>query len=152
MGWRYLSFTLGGFTLVLASIRFFVFELLESPRFLAGDGRNSDAVKVIHELAKFNGKTSSLTVEELEAPDRASAFSFSKEKHGILSKSSKINTRHIKALFNTPKMAWSTSLLIFIWGKEIVIVVRAMIHCTQVFLDLPLRCIVISFHICGLSD
>lgn len=152
MGWRYLSFTLGGFTLFLAGIRFFVFKLLENPRFLAGNGRNSDAVKVIHELAKFNGKTSSLTVEELEAPDRASASSYSKEKNRILSKSSNINTGHIKALFATPKMVWSTSLLTSIWGKEIAIVVRAMTQCTQAFLDLLSHCMAISCHTCRLSD
>ncbi|OJA08971.1 hypothetical protein AZE42_13988, partial [Rhizopogon vesiculosus] len=116
MGWRYLLFTLGGITLFLWGIRFFVFTLLESPRFLSGIGRDAEAVEVIHKLAKFNGRTSSLTVEELEAPERAAgARSSSQEKRNILSKSSKYDPVHVKALFATPKMAWSTSLLIAIW-------------------------------------
>ncbi|KAG1873348.1 MFS general substrate transporter [Suillus tomentosus] len=118
MGWRYLLFTLGGITLSLWAVRFFIFTLLESPRFLSGIGRDADAVEVIHKLAEFNGKTSSLTLEELEAPDRAmpGKRSSSGERRNIISKNSKYNTGHIKALFATPKMAWSTSLLIAMWG------------------------------------
>ncbi|KAG2359333.1 major facilitator superfamily domain-containing protein [Suillus spraguei] len=118
MGWRYLLFVLGGFTLSLWAVRFFTFTLLESPRFLSGIGCDAEAVEVIHKLAKFNGKTSSITVEELEAPNKSASGrrSSSEERHNILSKSSKYNTVHIKALFATPKMAWSTSLLIVIWG------------------------------------
>ncbi|KAJ8583357.1 MFS general substrate transporter [Rhizopogon salebrosus TDB-379] len=117
MGWRYLLLTLGSITLFLWAIRFFVFTLLESPRFLSGIGRDADAVEVIHKLAEFNGHESSLTLEELEAPDRvAGTRSSSLERHKLLSKSSKYDPVHIKALFATPKMAWSTSLLIVIWG------------------------------------
>ncbi|OJA13521.1 hypothetical protein AZE42_10523 [Rhizopogon vesiculosus] len=118
MGWRYLLFILGGITLLLGAFRIFSFSLLESPRFLSGVGRDADAVRVIHQMAKFNGKVSSLTVEELEAPDRAAEGGRSSymEKHTILSKNSHYNTEHIKAFFATPKMTWSTSLLIAIWG------------------------------------
>ncbi|OAX33181.1 MFS general substrate transporter [Rhizopogon vinicolor AM-OR11-026] len=118
MGWRYLLFILGGITLLLGAFRIFSFSLLESPRFLSGVGRDADAVRVIHQMAKFNGKVSSLTVEELEAPDRAveGGHSSYMEKHTILSKNSHYNAEHIKALFATPKMAWSTSILIAIWG------------------------------------
>jgi hypothetical protein len=128
MGWRYLLFTLGGITLSLWAVRFFIFTLLESPRFLSGIGRDADAIEVIHKLAKFNGKTSSITIEELEAPDREmlGERSSSRERHNIFSKSSKYDAGHIKALFATPKMAWSTSLLIAIWGEDVVIVARAM--------------------------
>jgi hypothetical protein len=123
MGWRYLLLTLGSITLFLWAIRFFVFTLLESPRFLSGIGRDADAVEVIHKLAEFNGHESSLTLEELEAPDRvAGARSSSLERHKLLSKSSKYDPVHIKALFATPKMAWSTSLLIVIWGKDMDII------------------------------
>ena len=44
MGWRYLLFALGGMTLFLWALRFFVFPLEESPRFLVGRGRDADAV------------------------------------------------------------------------------------------------------------
>jgi hypothetical protein len=152
MGWRYVLFTMGGLTLFLWAIRIVCFTLFESPRFLSGIGRDADAVDVIHRLAKFNGKTSSLTVEELEAPGRLDGHPSGKEKHQILSKSSDYNISHIKALFTTtPKMAWSTSLLVVIWGEEIVIVASAMTNETQVVSGLQPRCITISCRSCVFS-
>ena len=61
MGWRYLLWTLGGLMIVLFIIRFFVFHLYESPKYLMGRGRDEEAVKVIHQIAQYNGKKSSLT-------------------------------------------------------------------------------------------
>ncbi|KAF8840640.1 MFS general substrate transporter [Paxillus ammoniavirescens] len=119
MGWRYLLFALGGLTLFLWGLRFFVFTLLESPRFLSGIGKDAEAVHVIRKLAEFNGKTTTLTVEQLEAPGRLNTdwdSSPSRGRRNILSKDSKFDAGHIKALFATPKMAWSTSLLIALWG------------------------------------
>jgi hypothetical protein len=117
MGWRYLLFALGGITLFLWGLRFFIFTLLESPRFLSGIGKDAEAVEIIHQLARYNGKTTSLTVEELEAPGRIRDMSPSRtQRDNILSKDSKYNANHIKALFATGKMAWSTSLLIVLWG------------------------------------
>lgn len=119
MGWRYLLFALGGLTLFLFGVRFFAFTLLESPRFLCGIGKDKEAVDVIHQLAKYNGKTTTLTVEELEAPGRVQDESPSGPRRNILSKASQYDAGHIKALFATPKMAWSTSLLISIWGMVV---------------------------------
>lgn len=116
MGWRYLLFALGGLTLFLWGLRFFVFTLFESPRFLSGIGKDAEAVEVIHQLAKYNGKTTTLTVEELEAPGWDQDTSATRARRDILSKDSKYGANHIKALFATPKMAWSTSLLIALWG------------------------------------
>jgi len=116
MGWRYLLFALGGLTLFFWCLRFFVFNLFESPRFLSGIGNDAEAVKVIHKLAKYNGKTTTLTLEELEAPGQNLDASPSRMRRAILSKDSKYGASHIKALFATPRMAWSTSLLIAIWG------------------------------------
>lgn len=124
MGWRYLLFALGGLTFLFWALRFFVFTLLESPRFLSGIGKDAEAVEVIHQLAKFNGKATTLTVEELEAPERDQDVSQSRSRREILSKDSKYGTSHIKALFATPKMAWSTSLLIALWSMVPSIVLR----------------------------
>ena len=65
MGWRYLLFTLGGCTLVLWGLRFFIFTLEESPRFLAGRGHDQEAVAVVQRLAAYNRRSCSLTVEQL---------------------------------------------------------------------------------------
>lgn len=115
MGWRYLLFILGAVTLLLWAIRFFVFELLESPRFLIGVGKDEAAVAVIHKIAKYNNSEVNLTVEQLsEAGEQAGGGSL--VKRGVLSKSSVFGLGNIKALFRTPKMAFSTGLLMLIWG------------------------------------
>lgn len=123
MGWRYLLFTLGACTLVLWAFRFFVFTLEESPRFLAGRGLDAEAVAVVQRLAAYNGHTCGLTVEQLVKAGEAA-----RERHGltgdkqgvrVLSQSSYYTIDHIKALFETRKLAWSTSLLISLWGMSI---------------------------------
>lgn len=119
MGWRYLLFTLGAFTLVLWALRFLLFTLEESPRYLVGRGRDAEAVAVIQRLAAFNGRTCSLTVEQLVAaggPAQDKDKESNDEKLHILTRTSNYTMDHIKALFKTRKMAWSTSLLIAIWG------------------------------------
>ncbi|KZP05085.1 MFS general substrate transporter [Athelia psychrophila] len=115
MGWRYLLFILGGITILLWAIRLFTFRLLESPRYLAGLGKNREAVDVIQQLAAYNGTLCNISVEMLEAAEKNAAPTEIGKKR-ILSQSSRFTTQHIKALFATPKMAWSTSLLIAIWG------------------------------------
>ena len=134
-------FTLGGLTLLLWFVRFFVFRFHESPRYLIGRGRDEEAVEVIRKIAKFNGRVDrcSLTVEDLQkasrgvsekgqftlptpetgGDDRVSTgveTTSAVKTTGLLSDSSHLSGSHIKALFGTRKMAWSTSLLVVIWG------------------------------------
>lgn len=120
MGWRYLLFTLGGVTILLWALRFFIFQLEESPRYLVGLGRDEEAVAVIQRLALFNGRSSSLTVEDLINARRGVIGGEVEEgKEGkVFSKSSDYTVDHIKALFKTRKLAWSTSLLISLWGTH----------------------------------
>ena len=122
MGWRYLIFTLGGVTLFLWAVRFFLFNLEESPRFLVGLGKDEEAVAVLQRIAAYNGRTCSLTVDQLvKAGEQAMQNSGvshdeTKTRH-VLSKSSSYSIDHIKALFKTRRMAFSTTLLIVLWGK-----------------------------------
>lgn len=114
MGWRYLLFILGALTLILWGLRFFVFHLFESPRFLIGKGKDTEAVTVIRKMAEFNSTTTSLSVEQLSLAGKASNEG---RETRVLSKGSVYNVKHIKALFATKKMAFSTSLLMAIWGE-----------------------------------
>lgn len=109
---------------VLWVIRFFVFTLYESPKYLMGRGRDAEAVAVVHKVAAYNGVTSSLAVEHLQAVKMKDEFGG--KEGGELDTSAiaaakrkleKFNAGHVKALFATRKLAWSTSLLIVIWGK-----------------------------------
>lgn len=121
MGWRYLLFTLGGITLLLWSLRFFAFKLLESPRYLAGLDKDAEAVAIIHQLAEYNSATYDITVEKLAMSNQGTntAAGNTSGRHKILSASSRLSLQHIKALFATPKMARSTGLLIALWGRSI---------------------------------
>ena len=99
----------------LWGLRFFVFQLLESPRYLAGIGKDTEAVAIIHQLAEYNSTSCSITVENLALAGRDSGPSGGGTHH-ILSQGSRFSPQHIKGLFATPKMALCSSLLIGIWG------------------------------------
>ena len=108
-------------------IRFLVFHLYESPKYLMGRGRDSEAVAVVHKVAAYNGKTSSLTVDMLREVERSNtdvakgpALDTS-ARAAALRKLRKFDTNHVKALFATKKLAYSTSLLIVIWGKPVLV-------------------------------
>ncbi|KAI0255593.1 MFS general substrate transporter, partial [Lactifluus subvellereus] len=116
MGWRYLVFTFGGVMLLLAFVRLFAFPLYESPRYLLGRGRDAEAVAAVREIARYNGTETSLTVEDLEKAAHGGRQKEGAEKWRILSEGSVWTAKHVRALFAKKKMAWSTSLLIWIWG------------------------------------
>ncbi|WVR03640.1 hypothetical protein IAU60_000635 [Kwoniella sp. DSM 27419] len=54
MGWRYEVIILGGMTLLVFFLRFFVFNFHESPKFLLSRGREAEAIEVLHKIAQFN--------------------------------------------------------------------------------------------------
>ena len=112
MGWRYYCFTVGALSLFFWAVRFTT-PLLESPRFLVGKGKDEEAVRVVHELARINGKTSNLTVDQLlvvggknlnegGAVARKGGF-------GYVS----IAVRHFKGVFATKRMTLS-SVVVFL--------------------------------------
>ena len=118
MGWRYLVITLGALTFLLAILRLFVFPLHESPRYLFGRGLDEDAVAVIHEIARYNGTKSGLTVEDLKDAGHSAERQEGTRKWHVLSESSVWTAKHVRSLFATKKMAWSTSLFIWISGMH----------------------------------
>jgi MFS family permease len=58
MGWRYFLVVMGGISLIEFFIRFACFTVFESPKYLMGKGQDEEAVRVVHEVARRNGKTS----------------------------------------------------------------------------------------------
>jgi len=121
MGWRYFMLAMGGVALLMFLVRFVCFTIYESPKFLMGKGRDAEAVKIVHEVARRNGKTSTLTLEELElcnelAPAGSISQPQSHTQAALKRNLEKIDTRHIKALFATRKLAFSTSLITLVWA------------------------------------
>jgi hypothetical protein len=102
--------------LLLAVLRTFAFPLYESPRYLLGRGHDEAAVAVVREIARYNGTESSLTVEDLQEAAQSAEHKEGAYRWRVLSDSSAWRANHVRALFSTKKMAWSTSLLIWIWG------------------------------------
>jgi hypothetical protein len=110
-------------------IRIFIFPVYESPKFLASIGRDAEAVTVIHQIAKRNNKPCDLTVEDLH---RAAAPYLTSDEvlnstnpattkfttfQLIKASFSDVSFEHIKPLFSTPRLAYSTSLVIFCYAS-----------------------------------
>lgn len=73
MGWRYQLIVLGGMTLAIFCVRFFIFPFHESPKFLLSHGREEEAIEVLHKIAKFNKQPApTLTLEDFAAVDASS--------------------------------------------------------------------------------
>jgi MFS family permease len=120
MGWRYFLLAMGGVAMLMFFLRFVCFTIYESPKFLMGKGKDAEAVKIVHEVARRNGKTSNLTLEDLQLCDQLAGPSTpvpqSHAQAAIKRNLQKINTSHVKALFATRKLAFSTSLITLIWA------------------------------------
>lgn len=117
MGWRYFLIAMGGLTLLMFLARFLLFSLYESPKYLMGKGRDEEAVRIVHEVARRNGKTSSLTVDDLKACEPEGYVAQTNvtavaKRHLV----EKLDAEKIKALFSTFKLGLSTGLMMGIWG------------------------------------
>ena len=66
MGWRYTLLCLGAICLAIFFLRFVIFRFQESPKFLLYRGKDDKAVEVLHKIAKFNGRESSITLETFD--------------------------------------------------------------------------------------
>jgi hypothetical protein len=105
----------------LWAIRFFVFQLHESPKFLMGRGKDEQAVESVHYIAKYNGKESRLTVEDLQkAAAQAGAGDMeTSAKAAALRTIERFRFEHVRALFATGRLAYSTTLIIILWGTHV---------------------------------
>ncbi|MCJ1293538.1 hypothetical protein MMC34_005093 [Xylographa carneopallida] len=115
MGWRYFMIAMGGIAMLMFAIRFLCFTIFESPKYLMGRGRDADAVRVVHEVARRNGKTSALTLADLQAFDQQGQVQ-TDASAALHRKLEKLNFTHVRSLFASPKLAWSTSLIMLIWA------------------------------------
>ncbi|KDQ10969.1 hypothetical protein BOTBODRAFT_35738 [Botryobasidium botryosum FD-172 SS1] len=128
MGWRYFLFTMGGIMLLLFFLRFFVFNLYESPKFLVGRGKDAQAIQVLENVAKYNNTQFSLTLEQLTnvqgfkkqsevVGDGGGTSAVDTSITAVLRRNmQKFDMNHVKALFATRQLAYSTSLVILLWA------------------------------------
>lgn len=125
MGWRYLLITMGGLAMLMFIGRFALFTLFESPKFLMGKGRNEEAVQVVREIAKRNGRRTSFSLSHLmgtEDSENENDYGIQTPAPALTTQNiirmrlEKLSLEHVRALFDTPRRAWSTSLIILVWA------------------------------------
>lgn len=143
-GWRYTFYTLGAVTFVMFLMRFAVFQLPESPKFLVAHNRDAEAVRTLKEIARRNGKelgddVISVSIlrsaageevgmdEDHELPEDHRGFkglfysciSIPKELFSALKNfkptNLKPNTSHVTPLFAGFQMAYTTTIIFLLW-------------------------------------
>lgn len=131
-GWRLFVLAIGLITLGMFCLRFFVFHLFESPKYLLSRGRQPEAVAVVHGLAFRNGAKTWLTEAVLDAvvngddaydsgDERArhrghAAVSALSTKSVIKAKLDEFSGARIRPLFSNRKLGLATALVWFCWA------------------------------------
>ncbi|KAK4042207.1 hypothetical protein C8A01DRAFT_14111 [Parachaetomium inaequale] len=116
MGWRWFLITMGGITVVMFVVRFGLFTIYESPKYLMGKGKDEEAVRIVREVARRNGKETTLTVEDLRACEPEGYVHQAKAADAVRRKLENVSLDRVKALFATRKLALSTGLIMLIWA------------------------------------
>lgn len=116
MGWRYFVIVMGGISMIEFLIRFLCFTVFESPKYHMGKGNDEEAVRIVHEVARRNGKTSPLTIEDLRACEPAVGAVHTDAAAALKRKLEKLNLTHVRALFATKKLAFSTGMIMLVWA------------------------------------
>lgn len=122
-GWRYFIFATGVLTFIMFLVRYFVFHLFESPKFLLSQGRYAEAVAVVQGIAFKNGARTWLTLEVLDAVagddgGRADAVSAPRVSAAnvVLEKLRSFSGERLRPLFSSRKLGLATGLLWFCWA------------------------------------
>ncbi|EXJ79526.1 hypothetical protein A1O3_07805 [Capronia epimyces CBS 606.96] len=118
MGWRYLFILMGGLTMIGFCVRFFVFRLYESPKYLVSLGKYEEAIDVLNKVAKYNGVTQSLTVEHLRAAEQNAESTDHRREHfkRAVAHLGPRGWNNIRVLWSTKKLALSFALVMLLWG------------------------------------
>lgn len=107
---------MGLIALIMFGLRFLAFTLYESPKYLMGKGREEEAVANVHKIAAKNGKTSSLTLEDLTIYNDPNVQQGTDARAVLKRRLEKVNLEHVRSLFRTPKLAFSSAVTIAVWA------------------------------------
>jgi hypothetical protein len=107
-GWRYVWFASGGLVFIMSLLRLTVLRLRETPKFLIGEGRDAEAVETLLFIAEKYNRPCSLTLEKMAACGATTLRTGSKWGPGEIGV-------HLKGLFATRRIGWSTSLIWLSW-------------------------------------
>jgi len=121
-GWRRFVLTIGVITFIMFVVRFFVFHLFESPKFLLSKGRQAEAVAVVHGIAYRNGAKTWLTEDILDAVvddagglQRRPSVGLS-TRHVLRNRLASFSGERLRPLFKTRKLGTATAIIWFVWA------------------------------------
>ncbi|KAH6630920.1 major facilitator superfamily domain-containing protein [Chaetomium sp. MPI-SDFR-AT-0129] len=118
-GWRHFVSTIGIITFIMFLVRFFLFHMFESPKYLLSKGRQAEAVAVVQGIAFKNGKKTWLTEEVLDAvvDDTAPLVQRRLSTRNIIrNKLASFSAERIRPLFKNRKLGLTTALIWFAWA------------------------------------
>ncbi|KAF9055581.1 MFS general substrate transporter [Panaeolus papilionaceus] len=142
-GWRYFLYAMGGLMLLFWVLRFVVFKLYETPKFLVGKGREREAREVLKNVRRYNEGKSARGAGDITSGEDCDEEKNGKieagsgelgvdEEHGEKSQRKgegnlkptswwsglrdEMNVNHVGPLFETRQKMIVTSLLISIWA------------------------------------
>ncbi|KAH8170597.1 major facilitator superfamily protein [Sarocladium implicatum] len=119
-GWRYFIVTIGIITFSMFVVRFFIFHLFESPKFLLTRGRQNEAVAVIHGIAYRNGTKTWLTSEILDlvaAEDDPEPMVVVATKFDLRKTLMSFSNERLRPLFQNKTLGTATALIWFCWAS-----------------------------------
>ncbi|KAG6139610.1 hypothetical protein E4U34_004896 [Claviceps purpurea] len=128
-GWRYFIVSIGLVTFAMFVLRFFVFRLFESPKFLLNKGRQDEAVAVVHGIAYKNSTKTWLTSDILDqvAADEAGhsrsgqssppPLAVKSASGAIKEKIKGFSGERLKPLFENKTLGMATGLIWFSWAS-----------------------------------
>ncbi|KAG5948646.1 hypothetical protein E4U53_006221 [Claviceps sorghi] len=127
-GWRYFIVSIGLVTFALFVVRFFIFRLFESPKFLLNQGRQHEAVAVVHGIAYKNGAKTWLTSDILDqvaageaGPSQSRLSSpllpVKSGPSAIKEKLKSFSGERLRPLFRNKTLGMATGLIWFSWAS-----------------------------------
>lgn len=136
VGWRYLVFTTGAYTLFAFFLRFLVFRLPESPKFYLANGHDAKAIEALYKFSRMCGRplpeglvtVSSLQKAAGEIPDPDADVVeqptgvishvrswLSEVKHNFLHSEHNSALAQIKPLFSSRALGYTTVVTWLLW-------------------------------------
>ena len=115
MGWRYVWYTSGALVLVMAILRLTIIRLKETPKYLLGQGKDAEVIETLEWLATKYNRPFDLTLSQLEACGEVKTSSSRKSGNKRFNVDFSEIGLHIRGLFLTKKLGYSTILIWFSW-------------------------------------